>query len=180
MSEKRDFKARYECSQVISGQNGGIYNSLEASTMTEPKLTGSKSGFLFGIRTEEKDKTYTLNVEALSTEEAINKFSLAITAIKNNKLVVNRDYEIAGCDFTFYIQNTSVQHSAGNRNGSLVEVRKNMVSQLVNIMSSGEQAWCLPDAVHAVVAALFVLYEQDLVAMELRKTPLFNAGLSGK
>ncbi|EJU4720960.1 hypothetical protein N4915_003667 [Salmonella enterica] len=64
--------------------------------MTEPKLTGRKSGFLFGIRTEEKDKTYTLNVEALSTEEAINKFSLAITAIKNNKLVVNRDYEIAG------------------------------------------------------------------------------------
>ncbi|HHL7712172.1 hypothetical protein [Yersinia alsatica] len=137
--------------------------------MTEPKLTGRKSGFLFGIRTEEKDKTYTLNVEALSTEEAINKFILAITAIQNNKLVVNHDYGIAGGGFTFYIQNTSHQHSSGNTNGHLIEVRKKMVSQLVNIMSSEEQTWRLPDAVHAVVAALFVLYDQDLVAMELRK-----------
>lgn len=169
MSEKRDFKARYECSQGISGQNGGIYNSPEASTMTEPKLTGSKSGFLFGIRTEEKDKTYTLNVAALSTEEAINKFSLAITAIKNNELIVNHNYGIAGGDFTFCVQNISDQHSAGNRNGSIVEVRKKMVSQLVNIIASEEQTWRLPDTVHAVVAALFVLYDQDLVTMEFRK-----------
>lgn len=44
-----------------------------------------------------------------------------------------------------------------------------MVCQLVNIMSSEEQTWRLPEAVHAVVAALFVLYDQDLVTMELRK-----------
>lgn len=55
-----------------------------------------------------------------------------------------------------------------------------MVSQLANLMSSEEQTWRLPDAVHAVVAALFVLYDQDLVTMELRKTPSFNTGLSGK
>lgn len=137
--------------------------------MTEPKLTGRKSGFLFGIRTKEKDKTYTLKVEALSTEEAINKFILAITTIKNNELVVNHDYGIATGDFTFCVQDTCHQHSSGNTNGYLVEARKNMVSQLVNIMSSGEQIWRLPNAVHAVVAALYVLYDQDLVAMELRK-----------
>ncbi|EHG3076020.1 hypothetical protein J4S47_000366 [Salmonella enterica] len=148
--------------------------------MTEPKLTGSKSGFLFGIRTEEKDKTYTLTVEALSTEEAINKFSLAITAIKNNELIVNHNYGIAGSDFTFCVQNTSDQHSADNRNGSIVEVRKKMVSQLVSIMSSEEQTWHLPGAVHAAIAALFVLYDQDLVAMELRKILSFNTGPSGK
>lgn len=108
MSGEKDFKAHYECSQGISGQNGGIYNSPEASMMTEPKLTGR------------------------------------------------------------------------NLTNSRTEMRKSMVSQLTNLMSSEEQTWRLPDAVHAVVAALFVLYDQDLVAMELRKILSFSTGPSGK
>lgn len=89
--------------------------------MTEPKQTGMKDGFLFGIRTEEKDKTYTLNVNASSAEEAMNKLSFAINTIKNNKLDVNAN--IAG-DFTFCIQNEPNQNGPeGNIIGYLAITR---------------------------------------------------------
>ncbi|NUU68297.1 hypothetical protein HQN64_19610 [Enterobacteriaceae bacterium BIT-l23] len=148
--------------------------------MTEPKLTGRKSGFLFGIRTGEQNKTYTLSVEAASTADATDKLTQAIHTIKNNELVIYHGYGAADGNFRFYTQNTSHENSSCNRTNSSTEMRKNMVSQLANLMSSEEQTWRLPDAVHAVVAALFVLYDQDLVTMELRKTPSFNTGLSGK
>jgi hypothetical protein len=107
MSGKKDFKARYECSQGISGQNGGIYNSPEANMMTEPKLTGRKSGFLFGIRTGEQNKTYTLSVEAASTADATDKLTQAIHTIKNNELVIYHGY--GGRRWQFQILHTEYQ-----------------------------------------------------------------------
>ncbi|WP_097506884.1 ABC transporter ATPase [Escherichia coli] len=37
------------------------------------------------------------------------------------------------------------------------------------ICPEGKSPWILPDAVHAAIAALFVLYDQELVLMELCK-----------
>lgn len=37
------------------------------------------------------------------------------------------------------------------------------------ICPEGHSPWILPDAVHSAIAALFVLYDQDLVLMELGK-----------
>ncbi|EAM4263987.1 hypothetical protein EAP05_15850 [Salmonella enterica] len=56
-----------------------------------------------------------------------------------------------------------------NKQCSATEIRKYMVSELVELMSPENQPWRLPDTVHAVIAALFVLYDQELIFMELRK-----------
>ncbi|EEG5392178.1 hypothetical protein G3D91_002574 [Salmonella enterica subsp. enterica] len=56
-----------------------------------------------------------------------------------------------------------------NKQSSATEIRKYMVSELVELMSPENQPWRLPDTIHAVIAALFVLYDQELIFMELRK-----------
>lgn len=50
--------------------------------MTEPKQTGLKKGFLFGIRTGEQNKTYTLSVDASCPTEAIAELRNALTALE--------------------------------------------------------------------------------------------------
>lgn len=50
--------------------------------MTEPKQTGVKSGFLFGIRTGEQNKTYTLSVDASCPTEAIDELKSALAALE--------------------------------------------------------------------------------------------------
>ncbi|EEI4451483.1 hypothetical protein G0S15_005010 [Salmonella enterica] len=56
-----------------------------------------------------------------------------------------------------------------NKQMSATEIRKYMVSELVELMSPENQPWHLPDAAQAVVAALITLYDRDLIFMELRK-----------
>ncbi|EIK4908793.1 hypothetical protein LJ798_000232 [Salmonella enterica] len=56
-----------------------------------------------------------------------------------------------------------------NKQSNITEIRKYIVSELVELMSPENQPWRLPDTVHAVIAALFVLYDQELIFMELRK-----------
>ncbi|EOU9000212.1 hypothetical protein ACNZ7H_000751 [Escherichia coli] len=46
---------------------------------TQPKR---RHGFLFGIRTGEKNKTYTLSVDACCTSEAITELKAALTALE--------------------------------------------------------------------------------------------------
>lgn len=58
---------------------------------------------------------------------------------------------------------------ARNKQPSTTEIRKYMVNELVDAMSPENHTWHLPDAVHAIMAALFVLYDQELITMELRK-----------
>lgn len=58
---------------------------------------------------------------------------------------------------------------AQNKQPSTTEIRKYMVNELVDAMSPENHTWHLPDAAHAVMAALFVLYDQELIFMELRK-----------
>ncbi len=58
---------------------------------------------------------------------------------------------------------------AKNKKPSTTEIRKYMVNELVDAMSPENCTWHLPDAIHAVIAALFVLYDQELVSMELCK-----------
>lgn len=58
---------------------------------------------------------------------------------------------------------------AQNKKPSTTEIRKYMVNELVDAMSPENCTWHLPDAIHAVIAALFVLYDQELVSMELCK-----------
>ncbi|EHN5173274.1 hypothetical protein KI912_003130 [Salmonella enterica] len=55
---------------------------------------------------------------------------------------------------------------------------KQMVRTILNTLSPGNQAWPAQDAIHAVIAALFTLYDQSLVLMELRKIIGHN-GTSG-
>ncbi|EGY4702783.1 hypothetical protein MX201_004078 [Salmonella enterica] len=56
-----------------------------------------------------------------------------------------------------------------NKQSSATEIRKYMVSELVELMSPENQSWHLPYAVQAVVAALLTLHDRDLIFMELRK-----------
>ncbi|EOZ4487321.1 hypothetical protein ACQLT9_004157 [Salmonella enterica subsp. diarizonae] len=56
-----------------------------------------------------------------------------------------------------------------NKQSSITEIRKYMVSELVELMSPENQPWHLPDAIQAVVAALLTLHDRDLIFMELRK-----------
>lgn len=56
-----------------------------------------------------------------------------------------------------------------NKQSSATELRKYMVSELVELMSPENQPWHLPDAIQAVVAALLTLHDRDLIFMELRK-----------
>ncbi|EHR6915114.1 hypothetical protein KUQ33_003042 [Salmonella enterica] len=56
-----------------------------------------------------------------------------------------------------------------NKQSSITEIRKYMVSELVELMSPENQPWHLPDAAQAVVAALLTLHDRDLIFMELRK-----------
>lgn len=56
-----------------------------------------------------------------------------------------------------------------NKQSSTAEIRKYMVSELVELMSPENQPWHLPYAAQAVVAALITLYDRDLIFMELRK-----------
>lgn len=56
-----------------------------------------------------------------------------------------------------------------NKQMSATEIRKYMVSELVELMSPENQPWHLPDAIQAVVAALLTLHDRDLIFMELRK-----------
>ncbi|EHN6227650.1 hypothetical protein KJE99_003763 [Salmonella enterica] len=56
-----------------------------------------------------------------------------------------------------------------NKQSSATEIRKYMVSELVELMSPENQSWHLPDAAQAVVAAFLTLYDRDLIFMELRK-----------
>lgn len=56
-----------------------------------------------------------------------------------------------------------------NKQSSATELRKYMVSELVELMSPENQPWHLPDAIQAVVAALLALHDRDLIFMELRK-----------
>ncbi|HHY0901647.1 TPA: hypothetical protein ACVYOK_000753 [Salmonella enterica] len=56
-----------------------------------------------------------------------------------------------------------------NKQMSATEIRKYMVSELVELMSPENQPWHLPDAIQAVVAALLALHDRDLIFMELRK-----------
>lgn len=51
--------------------------------MTEPKPPRFKNKFLFGIRTGEKNKTYTLSVDACSSSEAIKELKAALMALEN-------------------------------------------------------------------------------------------------
>lgn len=138
--------------------------------MSKSKLNDFKNGFLFGIRAEEKSKNYILRVEATSTTDALGKFTHAINAIKDNKLTLVGDYDVAGDYFSFYSQDEPrYKYLSSTTSDRIVDVRKHTVSQLVRVMSSEGQSWRLPDAVHAAIAALFILYDQDLVSMELRK-----------
>ncbi|HHE9813759.1 TPA: hypothetical protein ACPHJK_005285 [Enterobacter cloacae] len=50
--------------------------------MTEPKQTGLKKGFLFGIRTGEQNKTYTLSVNADNLAEAIKEMQTALEQVE--------------------------------------------------------------------------------------------------
>lgn len=50
--------------------------------MTEPKLTGFKNGFLFGIRTGEQNKTYSLSVDASCPTEAVAELKNALAALE--------------------------------------------------------------------------------------------------
>lgn len=50
--------------------------------MTEQKQNGFKNGFLFGIRTGEQNKTYTLSVDAGCPAEAIAKLKNALAALE--------------------------------------------------------------------------------------------------
>lgn len=63
---------------------------------------------------------------------------------------------------------------AQNKKPSTTEIRKYMVNELVDAMSPENCTWHLPDAIHAVIAALFVLYDQELVSMELCKKKLIG------
>ncbi|EAA9290238.1 hypothetical protein A2I22_12105 [Salmonella enterica] len=56
-----------------------------------------------------------------------------------------------------------------NKQSSATEIRKYMVSELVELMSPENQPWHLPDAIQSVVAALLTLHDRDLIFMELRK-----------
>ncbi|ELR6671128.1 hypothetical protein QRT98_000737 [Salmonella enterica] len=56
-----------------------------------------------------------------------------------------------------------------HKQSSVTELRKYMVSELVELMSPENQPWHLPDAIQAVVAALLTLHDRDLIFMELRK-----------
>lgn len=53
--------------------------------MTEPKQPGFKKGFLFGIRTGEKNKTYTLSVDACCPTEAIAELKNALVALEDRR-----------------------------------------------------------------------------------------------
>lgn len=53
--------------------------------MTEPKQTGIKNGFLFGIRTGEQNKTYTLSVDASCPTEAIAELKNALAALEEKR-----------------------------------------------------------------------------------------------
>ena len=53
--------------------------------MTEPKQNGFKNGFLFGIRTGEKNKTYTLSVDACCPTEAIAELKNALVALEERR-----------------------------------------------------------------------------------------------
>ena len=50
--------------------------------MTEPKQTAFKKGFLFGIRTGEQNKTYTLSLDDSCPTEAIAELRNALTALE--------------------------------------------------------------------------------------------------
>ncbi|EIR3270651.1 hypothetical protein LWV19_001156 [Salmonella enterica] len=56
-----------------------------------------------------------------------------------------------------------------NKQSSATEIRKYMVSELVELMSPENQPWHLPDAIQSVVAALLTLHDRDLIFMELCK-----------
>lgn len=64
---------------------------------------------------------------------------------------------------------TSQAEEVKNKQSSITEIRKYMVSELVELMSPENQPWHLPDAIQAVVAALLTLHDRDLIFMELRK-----------
>ncbi|HCM1915235.1 TPA: hypothetical protein N3A33_001096 [Salmonella enterica subsp. salamae serovar 28:r:e,n,z15] len=64
---------------------------------------------------------------------------------------------------------TAQAEDVKDKKSSTTEIRKYMVTELVDVMSPENHAWHLPDAVHAVMAALFVLYDQELISMELCK-----------
>ncbi|MFZ3767237.1 hypothetical protein ACOW43_05770 [Escherichia coli] len=53
--------------------------------MTEPKHPSFKKGFLFGIRTGEKNKTYTLSVDASCPTEAIAELKNALVALEERR-----------------------------------------------------------------------------------------------
>lgn len=53
--------------------------------MTEPKQPSFKKGFLFGIRTGERNKTYTLSVDACCPAEAIAELKNALVALEEGR-----------------------------------------------------------------------------------------------
>lgn len=85
MWRETDFKARYKCLGGKCGQNGGTQNAGEASTMNNTATPELKSGYLFGIRMGEKNKNYTLSVDACCSSEAISELKAALAAIEEGR-----------------------------------------------------------------------------------------------
>ncbi|EAZ9076895.1 hypothetical protein CDA89_05820 [Salmonella enterica] len=99
------------------------------------------------------------------TAEDISKIATKLKAISRTQ----KDKD----DFATRVREAFGVYTSHNENNeakpSITELRKYMVSELVELMSPENQSWYLPDAAQAVVAALITLYDRDLIFMELRK-----------
>ncbi|EDA8690942.1 hypothetical protein A4L51_20050 [Salmonella enterica subsp. enterica serovar Newport] len=99
------------------------------------------------------------------TAEDISKIATKLKAISRTQ----KDKD----DFATRVRESFGVYTSHNENNEarpgITELRKYMVSELVELMSPENQSWYLPDAAQAVVAALITLYDRDLIFMELRK-----------
>ncbi|ELC4947502.1 hypothetical protein RJK31_004962 [Salmonella enterica] len=99
------------------------------------------------------------------TAEDISKIATKLKAISRTQ----KDKD----DFAIRVREAFGVYTSHNENNearpSATELRKYMVSELVELMSPENQPWHLPDAIQAVVAALLTLHDRDLIFMELRK-----------
>ncbi|EDW4369679.1 hypothetical protein AAA67_000340 [Salmonella enterica subsp. diarizonae] len=99
------------------------------------------------------------------TAEDISKIATKLKAISRTQ----KDKD----DFATRVREAFGVYTSHNENNEArpgtTELRKYMVSELVELMSPENQSWYLPDAAQAVVAALITLYDRDLIFMELRK-----------
>lgn len=99
------------------------------------------------------------------TAEGISKIATKLKAISRTQ----KDKD----DFAMRVREVFGVYTSHNENNEarpgITELRKYMVSELVELMSPENQPWHLPYAAQAVVAALITLYDRDLIFMELRK-----------